>query len=160
MPTQSEILKSLVDARITNKITINSISPGDVGGSIKDVIDRLKISVPSMSATYDAGVLGRDVNFNLYMCILQGANGDLDNPSKWRRIFYQNKYELTVTTPGQTLFTLTPIPLNINLVSLYLNGQRLSQFRDFTVDSFGVLTYSNGTVSLATDDILETEYFT
>ncbi len=157
MPTVLESLKSLIDARITQKTSVNSITPANVGISLKDIADFLKLKVPDTNKTYDLGFLGRDSENNIYICNQQGVNGDLNDRTKWKKLFEEFKYEVEITTNGQTSFILNPIPLNINLVSLYLNGQRLYLSRDFTVSGLGVITYSS-TVVLDTYDCLAVEY--
>lgn len=152
-----QTLKKLIDARITNKSSLNSISPDDVGRSIKEVVDQFAIGIPSPSKTYPGGFIGRDSQYNLYVAAQSTVDGDIEDRNKWKRVFEEFKYELVVETNNQTLFILTPIPLNINLVSLYLNGQRLYLTKDFTVNNLGALNYISS-VLLDTTDALAVEY--
>lgn len=156
MATILDELKTIIDSRITNKTAINSISPVNVGESLKDIVDELKLKVPSLTKRYPAGFVARDSNYNIFICRLDNSTGDLQDPNKWKRLIEEFKYEVVINADNQTQFNLNPIPLNINLVSLYLNGQRQYLGRDFSVNNLGVLTFTS--IPVETTDALCVEY--
>lgn len=63
---------------------------------------------------------------------------------------------LSITTAGQTTFTLPQVPPNPSTVNLFLNGVRASYIAHFTIN--GVILNYVATVPLSTADRLEILY--
>lgn len=153
-----------VNSKIRFENSPRGVSRADVSDALAQVVDLAKLPLANIDHTYSLGVQVKDADDVVYICKIEGVNGDITNQTNWRRVTGGTSNEdvnsveevLPVTTNGQTVFNLSYIPANINKVELFLNGQKLRFGTEFTVSSLGVLTYNY--VLLNTSSELITQY--
>lgn len=66
---------------------------------------------------------------------------------------------ITVTTEGQTVFTLPAIPNDVNQTQLFVNGEKVDYGVEYTISAGTVLTWLNFEYELSPTDKLTIYYF-
>lgn len=166
MPSTNRLTRIIefVNSKIRFENNHRGVSRADVADALAQVVELSKLPLANINHTYSLGVQVRDEDDVIYICRIEGTDGEITNPVKWRRTTNGTNNEdinfieerLIVTTNGQTSFNLAYVPANILKVELFLNGQKLQYSTEFNVSSLGVITYNY--VLLNTNSILIAQY--
>jgi hypothetical protein len=82
---ESEI--ATIDTAIADKTDIFSVTTADVADRLKEIVDLLGAILVNPSLTYNTGLIVYTASpFSVYVCKVDGADGDVTNQTNWLKI--------------------------------------------------------------------------
>jgi hypothetical protein len=168
-PVKAEVVNNLRDAIIALENELG-IDPSSTYGTVRARLDAMQAGGGGGGSPIDVRENGvtivsniTSLNFTGGATVTDGglgvANINASGGSSGSTDGYAPIYEqLTLSTNGQTIFSLSNIPARNNLVLLFISGIKQIYGTDYTV-SGQTLTYNNNPSLVVGDDVLDVFYF-
>lgn len=165
-PVNADVVNRLRDAIIAIE-SENGVNPSGTYGTVRARLDALEsggggggggspLEIQDNGTPVDSSVT--TINFTSGATITSPSSGIVDIAISGSGTAAQVQETIAVTAPGQTIFTLSQVPIQASGVMMFLNGSKLEEGVEYSNTPFTTTVTYSGPVSLLITDIVEFWY--